>query len=50
MPYKELDVLWLVFSSASIKPPGGKVVHVNVDKLIHLNKEYNLSLIKERRK
>jgi predicted metal-dependent peptidase len=37
MPNKKVRAIWLVYGDGSIKPDGGKVIHITPDKLEELN-------------
>lgn len=39
-PDKEIDAIWIIFGDKDIKPRGGKVIHIDSQKLINLSQEY----------
>lgn len=39
-PDKEVDAIWIIFGDKRINPKGGKVIHIDPQKLINLSQEY----------
>lgn len=39
-PDKEVDAIWIIFGPKEIHPRGGRVYHIDSEKLINLSKEY----------